>query len=115
MTSDQGGVEVFTDNINISQGNSSVYFDFPFYSGEIVLVDISLLECSFSESINFIPLIDYQMGTDECGIIYFGLTLKNLLPPYTVEFNSYEGEEEFNPLDFNENHPLHYDDYILYG
>lgn len=110
-----GGTQNYSGTVNIIEGITSTYLDIPFYADEEVTMDVSVLDCLFQQEIDFEVKMDFDAGRNECGVIAFALTMTNLVAPYTVEFLSYDGEDPFDPLEFNENHPTHLDDFIQYG
>lgn len=111
------GTLFYNQTINILEGVTSTSVDVPFVIEGDATLTITALDCSFDLPLDFesMAMAEYDLSRNECGIIGFAFFMRNLVPPYTLVFNSYNGEEPFDPLDFNVNHPTHFDDYFMYG
>lgn len=113
ITLPDGSVEVVTDLITIPVGTSTTYIEIPFFSAEVISIEVSVLDCLIHNVIEVVPSIGFQEGRDECGEVYFAFTIQNYFGPYNINFTEFP--DGFIPSDYNANHPTHTDNYILYG
>lgn len=115
-----GTIQTFLETITAPQGYSEFYHDYPYYTGEVININLSYTNfCNenmiYSSEVILNPDVIFQEGKNECGNVYFSLLFQDMLPPYTVNFISFDGEEDFDPLDYNQHHPTHYDFSVVYG
>src|SRR5690606_3668705 len=97
---------IITEDIQEGEVNEAFYIDFPYYNGEPVNFGISYFDICNNDYIyqDDYMSVQFDVGENECGNVYFTLTVEGLLYPYTVQIESLDGIV-FDPLDYNENHP----------
>ena len=112
------GTQIFTGTVDIPEGaaTNSFYIDFPYFNGEPVSFDLVYTDaCGEMITVEAdYMFLDLQVGENECGNVYFTLLVEGLMYPYMVDI-TYLGDLEFDPLDYNENHPYHSESLALYG
>lgn len=112
-----GSQSEYTQVVDIPEGISENTMNLPFDPElEVDCVLQFLNPCGEVDYLGhnlIVPDIILNEGSNVCGNVYFSIFSQGYLAPYTFEFVDYP--DDFNPVDFNENHPLHYEDKITYG
>lgn len=118
FTFPDGSQTSFTVTKNIVEGmaDPAFYIDFPYFNGEPVSFAIEYTDmCGNSQTITKEYMFaQFDVGENECGNVYFTLNVEGLLYPFKVEIESLDGVV-FDPLDYNENHPYHSQEHVVYG